>query len=65
VARQDLFTMRVTPEERQLIARLAAQEQRSAADAIRRLIHRAVAQHDERTPQPLSRERALVRATDP
>ncbi|MDQ2997464.1 MAG: hypothetical protein M3R61_10460 [Chloroflexota bacterium] len=63
MARQDLFTMRVTPEERQLIARLAEQEQRSAADTIRLLVRQAV-QKNERAPsrQEVS---APVRVTVP
>lgn len=49
VARENLFTMKVSAEERQLIGRLAAQEQRSAADAIRLLIRQAV-KDDKRQP---------------
>jgi hypothetical protein len=44
------FDLRVSPEERRLIDLLAQREERSASDAIRRLIRRAV-QEDERAPK--------------
>jgi len=47
MARQNLFTMRVDHEERELFARLAQREQRPVADVIRALVRKAV-QEDER-----------------
>ncbi len=37
----DSFTIRITPKERAIIERLAAQEQRIASDVLRRLIRSA------------------------
>lgn len=51
MARENLFTMRVSTEERELLAALAKQEQRPAADIIRGLVRKAAQQH-ERTPPP-------------
>lgn len=58
MARKTLFTMKVNTEERELIARLATQEQRSASDAIRLLIRRAV---KERAPEHRDGALALSR----
>lgn len=44
------FDLRVSPEERRLIDLLAEREERSASDAIRRLIRQAV-QSNERAPK--------------
>ncbi len=48
MVRSDFFAMRINDEDRKLIARLAAQEQRTASDAIRVLIRQAV--KEERAP---------------
>jgi DNA-binding GntR family transcriptional regulator len=61
--RTDMFAMRITVEERQLIEALARREERSASDAIRRLIRRTV-QNNERAPAA-KQGNALVGATDP
>jgi hypothetical protein len=61
--RTDMFAMRITADERKLIEQLAAREERSASDAIRRLIRRAV-QSNERAPAT-KQGSALVGATDP
>ena len=61
--RTDMFAMRITAEERRLIESLAEREERSASDVVRRLIRRAVAQYDERTPEPTKHQGALVGAT--
>lgn len=38
VTRPDMFTIRVTPEERQLIDGIAAREERTPSDAVRRIL---------------------------
>lgn len=57
VEREMWFTMRVSAEERAFIDRLAAVSERSACDAVRRLIREA-AQNAERVPQQRAREQA-------
>jgi hypothetical protein len=49
VTRPDIFAIRVSPEERQMIDLLAEREERTPSDAVRRLIRQAV-QNDERAP---------------
>jgi predicted DNA-binding protein len=49
VARPDIFAIRVSPEERQMIDRLAEREERTPSDVVRRLIRQAI-QNNERTP---------------
>ena len=49
MARENLFTMRVDREERELLARLAQREQRPAADVIRALVRKAI-QETDRAP---------------
>jgi predicted DNA-binding protein len=38
IARPDIFAIRVSPEERQMIDRLAEREERTPSDAVRRLV---------------------------
>ena len=57
------FDLRVSPEERQLIDLLAQREERSASDAIRRLIRRAVLESNEPTPAPAKHQGGLVGVT--
>lgn len=49
MARENLFTMRVSHEEREQLATLAAREQQPAADVIRALVRKAI-QENERAP---------------
>jgi hypothetical protein len=47
VARSALFTMRLSDEERELIARLVRQEQRSASVLLRQLVRQALKDQEE------------------
>lgn len=38
MAREDIFAMRVSPEERKLIEHLAAHEERTPSDTVRRIL---------------------------
>jgi hypothetical protein len=60
--RENVFTIRITAEERNLINQIAQREDRTASDAIRRLIRQAAQQY-ERTPPPS--KSALASATNP
>jgi hypothetical protein len=50
MTRPDIFAMRVSPEEPSLIALLAAREERTPSDVVRRLVRQAAQQH-ERAPR--------------
>lgn len=61
--RTEIFSLRVSPDERKLIDRLAASEERTPSDVVRRLIRQAM-QSNERAPAA-KQGNALVGATDP